>query len=319
MDHKKVLRNVTLLTTGALATMHFFNKYLYTNAVSQDLLQEEQKEYYDWKNGMIFYTVQGTGKPLLLIHDLDLSSSSYEWSYVVKELSKTHKVYALDLLGCGCSEKNNFIYTNYLYMQMIRDFIKDVIKEKADVVATGHSIAFTIMACAEKDTMIDQLVLISPESVSFESDFPEFLCEITKYFFAIPVIGRFAYNLIFKKETLEQKFYTKYFAEESHMTIDTLNAYYESLQKDHAHGRYLYSSILCGFMNYNIQKSLSSVENSVSILIGSEDIESKSHTEEYKNLLSKVEVEEISHAKYLPQLEVPEKFVETLERVLVSQ
>ena len=42
-----------------------------------------------------------------LIHDLDPTASSYEWKAVTKKLAENHTVYAIDLLGCGRSEKPN--------------------------------------------------------------------------------------------------------------------------------------------------------------------------------------------------------------------
>ena len=66
---------------------------------------------------------------------------------MMKKLEKTNTVYTIDLLGCGRSDKPNITYTNYLYVQLIDNFIKDVIKEKTDVVATGSSVSFTVMAC----------------------------------------------------------------------------------------------------------------------------------------------------------------------------
>ena len=62
---------------------------------------------------------KGEGTPLLLVHDLNCASSNYEWKYVVDDLSKRHTVYAIDLLGCGHSDKPKMTYTNYLYVQLL--------------------------------------------------------------------------------------------------------------------------------------------------------------------------------------------------------
>ena len=50
---------------------------------------------------------------------------------------RKNTVYTLDLLGCGKSDKPNFTYTNFLYVQLVTDFINNVIGEKADVIVTG--------------------------------------------------------------------------------------------------------------------------------------------------------------------------------------
>lgn len=75
----------------------------------------------------VYYTKEGTGKPLLLIHDLDTCTSGYEWKQLIPFLSNKYTVYTIDLLGFGRSEKANMTYTNFLYVQLISDFIKSEI------------------------------------------------------------------------------------------------------------------------------------------------------------------------------------------------
>lgn len=103
---------------------------------------------YHWKNGDIFYTVSGKGTPVVLIHELNPASSAKEWSKIVHRLEKKHTVYTIDLLGCGRSEKPGITYTNFLYVQLINNFIHDIVKEAANIVVTGISSSFVIMAQA---------------------------------------------------------------------------------------------------------------------------------------------------------------------------
>ena len=53
----------------------------------------------------------------------------------------------MDLLGCGCSDRPKITYTNFLYVQLITDFIKAVIKQPTDVLTSGLSGSFAVMAC----------------------------------------------------------------------------------------------------------------------------------------------------------------------------
>ena len=55
---------------------------------------------------------------------------------------KDHTVYTIDLLGFGRSEKPNLTYTNYLYVQLVTDFIQNIIGEKTDIIASNESISF---------------------------------------------------------------------------------------------------------------------------------------------------------------------------------
>ena len=64
----------------------------------------------------------------------------------------------MDLLGCGRSEKPNLTYTNYLYVQLISDFIQSEIGHRTDVIATGSSSSLIVMACANRSELFDLLI-----------------------------------------------------------------------------------------------------------------------------------------------------------------
>ena len=81
------------------------------------------------------------------------------------ELSKTNTVYLIDLPGCGLSEHPSIIYTSYMYTQLVNDFIHDIIKKRAFVIATGNSAAFVIEACGINENAFEDLILINPESI----------------------------------------------------------------------------------------------------------------------------------------------------------
>ena len=133
---KNKTKSLLLITAAAAAGMYVYNRYI--SDIADEMNQEDEKNgsFYSWKEGEIFYKKIGTGKPILLVHDLDSASSSNEWQKVARKLSTTHTVYMIDLLGCGKSDKPAISYTTYLYVQLVTSFIKDVIQEKTDVIAT---------------------------------------------------------------------------------------------------------------------------------------------------------------------------------------
>ena len=71
-----------LFTLGAsAAAIYTYNKFIEKTASEKDLLSDAHGSYYEWKYGNIFYTKQGSGSPVLLIHDTDASSSSINICY----------------------------------------------------------------------------------------------------------------------------------------------------------------------------------------------------------------------------------------------
>ena len=114
------------LMTGATVAVHFINHTIATAAQLKQMLHISNDNYFEWRFGNIYYTKKGTGSPILLIHDTLPGASGYEWSKIEDELAIDHTVYTVDLLGCGRSDKSSITYTNFVYVQMISDFIKKI-------------------------------------------------------------------------------------------------------------------------------------------------------------------------------------------------
>lgn len=105
----------------------------------------EGYNYWTWRGYRIHYVEQGEGPPVVLIHGF--GASAFHWRYNIPELSKRYKVYALDLLGFGWSEKAIIEYDSMVWMDQVVDFLKEVVKEPAVVV--GNSLGgFTALAVA---------------------------------------------------------------------------------------------------------------------------------------------------------------------------
>jgi pimeloyl-ACP methyl ester carboxylesterase len=106
----------------------------------------------------IFYTVKGEGKPLLLIHGY--GAGIWVWEKQIEALSPSYRVYALDLIGHGFSDRPKILYTPETYVHCLRDFMDGVGIEKATLVGNsmGGGIAWA-MAVLFPDR-VDRLILI---------------------------------------------------------------------------------------------------------------------------------------------------------------
>lgn len=58
----------------------------------------------------------------------------YIYRYNIPELAKKHKVYAIDLLGFGWSEKALIEYDAMVWRDQVVDFLKEIVKEPAVLV-----------------------------------------------------------------------------------------------------------------------------------------------------------------------------------------
>ncbi len=310
---KKNVKHFLFLSILAGTGIHMINHMVNRTACMKEVLSFEIGQFYDWKHGRIYYTKSGNGKPLLLIHELHPASSSYEWKKMMMKLEKNHTVYTIDLLGCGRSDKPNITYTNYLYVQLISDFIKDVIKEKTDVAATGTSSSFTVMACNMEKDLFKKVILINPEDLSSSKDVPTKGKNVAKFLLDLPIIGTFLYNSTVHELKIHRLFNEKYYYKKQLVSAKVEDAYFESAHLGEGAGRYLYASMISNYTNINITHALKNIENHICIIGSRERPRSVAILNEYCDWNHKIETAYISNSKYLPQLETPDKLNEVLK------
>jgi len=128
--------------------------------------------YVDVGGHRLRYFVGGEGPPLILLHGL--GSSAEDWSLVLRELTKAHRVYAPDLLGWGGSDKpRDGDYSIAAQTELVRGFLDAVRVPRADAggVSMGGWVALRLAALHPE--RVQRLVLID----SIGLDFPTTLGE----------------------------------------------------------------------------------------------------------------------------------------------
>lgn len=316
---KKHVRNLLLLTTLTGISIYGINKTISISSSMKNLLRTDRGNFFNWRYGNIFYTKQGKGSPILLIHDLNPASSSFEWEKVSKHLAKHYTVYTLDLLGCGRSDKPNMTYSNFLYVQLITDFIKNIIGSKTNIIVTGESSSFTLMACNMDSEYFDKIMIINPSDLSDLCRTPNKRKNALKFFIDLPIIGTLVYNLVYLKKNVEKLFYKDYFYKDYMVPTKVLDSYYESSHLGNSHGKYLLSSIKANYTNINIIHALRKINNSIYLIVSKEKEGNEEIVNSYISCNPSIEASYISSSKYLPQLEVPNNLLDILNLYLESK
>src|SRR5215213_11699386 len=75
--------------------------------------------WFHWRGHRIAFTKRGAGPPLLLVHGIYATASSFEWRFNVDELAREHTVYTIDLLGFGRSDRPAVRYSARLYLALL--------------------------------------------------------------------------------------------------------------------------------------------------------------------------------------------------------
>ena len=312
----KKTKNLIMLSAATVAGIYAFNKFIEATSTKKNLLKEESGTFFEWKLGDIFYKKTGSGSPVLLIHDINVSSSSEEWSKIYKLLAKSHTVYVMDLIGCGRSDKPAIQYTNYMYVQLITDFINKVIKEKTDVISTNMSCSFTIMANNMNSDLFNNIILINPVSIGKLTEVPTNMLRLKQKLYQLPLIGPFAYNIIHSQAKTDILFKTKYFKRSQLVSSKLVDTYYESAHLGSDNGRYLFSSLRANFMNINIKNAVKKLGNNVHI-ISSRDLKNNiSTTNEYYKTNRNISITNISNGGLYPQLETPDRVLSIIKSII---
>ena len=122
-----------------------------------------EARFFESKYGRVFYKTSGKGHPgppLIFIHGIGAGASSFMWRKNFDVLARDFRVYALDLLGFGFSEKPATApYSADLYVELITDFIREVSGFPANVVATSLGAAYAIRVADEHPELIRSMVL----------------------------------------------------------------------------------------------------------------------------------------------------------------
>lgn len=315
--NKNRLLYLSALTGLTAASIYGINKTINVIANAKSTLANPNGLKYEWRFGNIFYTKQGTGKPVLLVHDLTCGSSDAEWKFLVKQYAKTNTVYTLDLLGCGRSDKPAITYTNYLYVQLITDFVKNIINHRTDVIVTGSSASFILMACFNDSSLFDKLLLINPTSLLSNTQTITANQKLLKMLIELPIVGTLTYNIINMKKNYTAAFKEKYYSNPYAVRRSIVQSYYDGAHYGSMSSKYLLASISSNYTGINITRALKDINNSIFIIGAELEPNIKETLADYMELNPSIETALIENTKHLPQLEKPNELL-SLIRIFLA-
>lgn len=298
MNLKKKLFTIFSSIASVTAAISIINKIIFHNA-QKNIKPPVLSHTYHWRLGDISYTCTGSGHPILLIHSLDNTSSSYEWEKVITELSKTRTVYTLDLLGCGFSEKPNFTYVNFVFVQLINDFITNIIGARTDVVTSGNSSSLVLTSCIYNKKLFNKIMLINPESISECNKMPDKTGRLHSFYYSLPIYGTLAYNIVSSRKMIQHKLQKRRVMTIPSTDIDQL---YQMAHMGGYHAKYLYASLCGKYMGISIESILRKIDNNICILGGEFVPEIHNIIKQYQEINPAIEASIAENCSYdIPQ------------------
>jgi pimeloyl-ACP methyl ester carboxylesterase len=209
-----------------------------------------ETRYYRWRGGDLAYAVAGEGEPLLLVHGIYAGASSLEFRRNFEELSGSFRVYALDLLGCGMSERPRRRYGPEDVTSQVEDFAREEIGGRAHLVASSLSGALCVPALVRSPRLFGRAVLICPTGYG-SLDRPSGLLGDAVYtIFLAPVLGETLYHALVSRWGIRYYLERMAYNEPGFVTDELVEDYYRT-----SHGRgakYFPAAFVSGKLNLGV-------------------------------------------------------------------
>lgn len=309
MTLAKKLLTAGLCVGGALGALAIYNKMTESMAGELDTVLTGEERRYPWKYGDMFYEVKGSrdAKPLVLIHSFGPGASSYEWRKNVDALAEQFRVYTLDLMGFGLSDRPAIDYTSETFTDLIGDFIKEVIGKPAIVVAHGLPCAYVITDAYRRPQSFERLVLLAPPPTMLQETVPGPLDTAWKNVLRLPVVGQFIYNLINSRRAIRDYYEEQGYHNPGLVTEELIEYIFTSAHQENA--RYAIASSLSNNLSLDVHEALARLQIPVMAVWGRESVLTPSEASAaFKRVNPRTEIRILDKASFHAQEEQAASF-----------
>ena len=315
MNRKR--KKLLIVLLSLLLTPIFINALIILLSKLKTKRYTSKDQYYTWRHGRVYYKVKGKGKPVLLLHGIGAGASSFEFRKNFDELAHSYRVYAIDLLGFGKSEHPAITYTGFLYVQLIIDFIQNVVGERVHIISSSHSTAYSIAAANLRPELIDKLILISPLGISQNKDFPTSMDALLKKVYQSPLAGTSFYHMLASKYSIEKFLRNQVYYNEVFVSDYIVEEYYHSAHLGGVNSKYAPACFLTQFLNLPVEEAFSCLSNDLCIVWGADcKINPLENLDEFIALQPESRIEIFEEARLLPHEEHAETFNEIVKDFL---
>ena len=117
----------------------------------------------------IHYFAGGTGEPLLLVHGL--GGRALDFAPLMPALARQHRVYALDLLGYGASDRPDVDYSVTLQTDILRQFLESQGLTRVDLAGWSMGGWIALEFASQSPDRVRRLVLLDSAGMRFIPSF----------------------------------------------------------------------------------------------------------------------------------------------------
>jgi pimeloyl-ACP methyl ester carboxylesterase len=269
------------------------------------------KQTWIWQGHQIKYTVVGEGKPLLLLHGFGASID--HWRKNIPVLAAAgYRVYAIDLLGFGGSDKAPRDYSMELWEELVVDFWQEYINQPAVFIGNSIGALLSLMLVSKQPQISAGGVLINcagglnhrPHELNFA------LRQIMGVFTRIvasPRWGQFVFDRVRQKSNIRSSLYQVYPRREA-VTEELVDIIYQPACDPGA--QKVFASILTAPAGPTPEELLPHLDRPLLVLWGDKDpwtpIKGAKSFQDLADSGQAIEVIPINDAGHCPHDEFPE-------------
>lgn len=277
--------------------------------------------FFPWKQGRVFYKTAGiedSGVPLLFIHGVGAGASSFMWRKNFDDLAQDFRVYALDLLGFGFSDKPaNAPYSADLYVELIADFIREVSGPPVNIIASSLGAAYAIRVADEHPELIAGLTLNAPTGADTPSNRPGMAGATFYGLLQSPVLGTSFYNVMASERSIREYARKHLFYDQKRITDRLVaNLYATSHQPGAQHA---IAAFLSGYLNIDTRAAFSRLKQRVVLVWGKQD--TVTPFEIGLRLLAlnpRARLEVLDYCRMMPEQEHPDRFNDLVRSAVLA-
>src|SRR5205085_4067309 len=294
---------------ASLATLAAINARIRHHASEpEDAAFGGEARFFEWQHGNIFYKVAGeenAGLPLVFVHGIGAGASSFMWRRNFDALARDFRVYALDLLGFGFSDKPaSAPYSADLYTELIADFIREVALAPSHIIASSLGAAYSVRVADEQPELVRSLVLVSPTGAGLLRSRPGVAGAAFYGLLQSPVLGTSFYNVIASERSIRDYARNELFYNRRLATPRLVAQYYAASHQPGA--QHAIAAFLSGYLNTDTRESFARLKQPVTLCWGKQDESNPiEQAAELLHLNPRADLEIFDRCRMMPQEEQP--------------
>ncbi len=163
--------------------------------------------------------------PVVLLHSFGPGHDSTEWRSGAERLAELYTVYVPDLPGWGRSPApRSGSWSPDLYAEAVEEFLAEVVRQPAVLVASGLSAAYAVRIAAERPELVSAVALVCPLGLDGLANSDAFLGKLLR----IPVVRDSLLDVLTSRQAIHHHLCKEVYAAQERVDAALLDHHYRT-------------------------------------------------------------------------------------------